>query len=385
MITAIDKEAWGYATVLGAAFVALNVVYLPRRFIPMKYLLPGLLFLAVFGIYPVLYTAYSSLTNYGTGHVISRSQAIAQIQSQSVGAVEGATRYDVTPLKGPDGTFAGFGLYDPASGQLFLGTDTELTELDASTAQLQTLTTTGRTFVESVGDYTGVRPGQVRSLPGYPDPATYQMPGETEGAAITISGGQASESTTTRHVRPGRQHDHRRRHRRRVPRGHRLLRGRRRDAAEPRLPHQHRVRQLPRSVHRLRVPERFRYGCSPGRSRSRCCRWCTCFALGLLLAVVFDDEHMRGRKLYRSLIIIPYALPGFMTALVWRGMLNETYGINRWLPIDVPWLSTTVAPCTTWSAVRTWPVRFTITPLPIDVEPSAPLAWMNPSDGRIVR
>ena len=113
MITAIDKEAWGYATVLGAAFVALNVVYLPRRFIPMKYLLPGLLLLAVFGIYPVLYTAYSSLTNYGTGHVLSRSQAIAQIQSQSVAVVEGATRYDVTPLKGPDGAFAGFGLYEP--------------------------------------------------------------------------------------------------------------------------------------------------------------------------------------------------------------------------------------------------------------------------------
>ena len=53
------------------------------------------------------------------------------------------------------------------------------------------------------------------------------------------------------HLRPREQHDHRRRHRRRVPRVHRLLRGRRRDAAEPRLPHQRRVRQLPRSVHRL--------------------------------------------------------------------------------------------------------------------------------------
>ena len=56
MITAIDKEAWGYATALAVAFAALNVVYLPRRFIPMKYLLPGLIFLAAFGIYPVLYT-----------------------------------------------------------------------------------------------------------------------------------------------------------------------------------------------------------------------------------------------------------------------------------------------------------------------------------------
>ena len=54
-------EAWGYAAVLGVTLVALNVVYLPRRYVPMKYLLPGVFFLAVFGIYPVLYTAYASI------------------------------------------------------------------------------------------------------------------------------------------------------------------------------------------------------------------------------------------------------------------------------------------------------------------------------------
>ncbi len=76
----------------------------------------------VFGIYPVLYTAYASTTNYGTGHVLSKSQAIDQIQSQSVRPVEGATRYDITPLKDADGVFAGFALFDPEAEQLFLGT-----------------------------------------------------------------------------------------------------------------------------------------------------------------------------------------------------------------------------------------------------------------------
>ena len=198
------------------SLVAFNVVYLPRRFVPMKYLLPGLFFLAVFGIYPVLYTAYASTTNYGTGHVLSKSQAIDQIQSQSVRPVEGATRYDITPMKDADGVFAGFALFDPEAEQLFLGTDTELTELDLADAQLTTLVTTGRTFVESVDDLTGVRAGDVRTLPGYPDPDTYQMPGETEDAAITISGGQAVESRSTRVVRRRRRHDHR--HRRRTRR-----------------------------------------------------------------------------------------------------------------------------------------------------------------------
>jgi arabinogalactan oligomer/maltooligosaccharide transport system permease protein len=56
--------------------------------------------------------------------------------------------------------------------------------------------------------------------------------------------------------------------------------------------------------------------------------------------MVFNDRRMRGRKLYRSLLIIPYALPGFMMALVFRGMLNRTFGVNKWLGIDVGWLET---------------------------------------------
>ena len=78
------------------------------------------------------------------------------------------------------------------------------------------------------------------------------------------------------------------------------------------------------------------------------------FALGLLLAVVFNDVRMRGRKIYRSLIIIPYALPGFMTALVWKGMFNETFGINKWLPFDVSWQSSTVVAMFSLILVNMW-------------------------------
>ena len=321
LIMAIDHEAWGYVAVLGLTLVALNVVYLPRRFVPMKYLLPGLFFLTVFGIYPVLYTAYASTTNYGTGHVLSKSQAIDQIQGQSVQPVEGATRYDITPMKDASGLFAGFALFDPEGEQLFLGTDTELTELDLDDAQLTTLVTTGRTFVESAGDLTGVRAGDVRTLPGYPDPETYQMPGETEDAAITITGGQAVESRSTLVVRRRRRHDHRRR----------------RPGEPDRLPRARRARSSPTTGP----------SCGPASPRGlgstttatvftssefqgpffRVLAWnfafavasvVVTFALGLLLAVVFDDVRMRGRKIYRSLVIIPYALPGFMTALVWK-------------------------------------------------------------------
>jgi arabinogalactan oligomer/maltooligosaccharide transport system permease protein len=65
----------------------------------------------------------------------------------------------------------------------------------------------------------------------------------------------------------------------------------------------------------------------------------TTFALGLGLAVALNHPGMRGRRVYRSLLILPYALPSFMTALIWAGMFNQEYGvINQMLGASVPWL-----------------------------------------------
>jgi len=68
------------------------------------------------------------------------------------------------------------------------------------------------------------------------------------------------------------------------------------------------------------------------------------FALGLALAIAFQHERMRGRAIYRSLYILPYAIPAFLSILVWRGLLNTTFGpVNRLLNTfgipDVPWLT----------------------------------------------
>jgi arabinogalactan oligomer / maltooligosaccharide transport system permease protein len=58
----------------------------------------------------------------------------------------------------------------------------------------------------------------------------------------------------------------------------------------------------------------------------------TTFALGLFVALMFDDRSMVGRRFILSLLIIPYTIPSVISVLMWRGLLNPRLGvINRTL------------------------------------------------------
>lgn len=66
--------------VLGAFLI--NIVYLSKRTSPLRYILPGTIFMLLLIVYPLFYTFYISLTNYGTGHVLSKQQVINQLESR---------------------------------------------------------------------------------------------------------------------------------------------------------------------------------------------------------------------------------------------------------------------------------------------------------------
>jgi len=56
------------------------------------------------------------------------------------------------------------------------------------------------------------------------------------------------------------------------------------------------------------------------------------FAVGLLISVIYSDPNFKGKKILRSLLLIPYTIPSLITILIWRGMLNPDLGVvNRLL------------------------------------------------------
>ena len=90
---------YAIAIFLAISTLALNFVYLTKRSVPMKFFLPGLLFLLAFVVGPILYTLAMSGFTYQTGNTLSKPEAIAQIQKLSVSQDENQTSYRFISLK----------------------------------------------------------------------------------------------------------------------------------------------------------------------------------------------------------------------------------------------------------------------------------------------
>lgn len=72
----------------------------------------------------------------------------------------------------------------------------------------------------------------------------------------------------------------------------------------------------------------------------------TCYFGGMIMAVVLTQNKVRLRPVFQSIFILPYAVPAVLTMLIWRNLLNGSFGtVNRTLMqlgiIDtaIPWLS----------------------------------------------
>ncbi|MBU0551177.1 sugar ABC transporter permease [Myxococcota bacterium] len=82
-------------------------------------------------------------------------------------------------------------------------------------------------------------------------------------------------------------------------------------------------------------------------------------SIGLGIALILREPTLRFKGVYRVLLIVPWAVPNYITALIWRGMFNAEYGlINHGLSAlgleKIQWFS---APLTAFAAnliTNTW-------------------------------
>ena len=307
----------------------LDIVYLTPRAVPFKYLLPGTIFAVIFAVVPVIYNAYIAFTNFGTGNVLTREQAVDSIADR-VSNVPGSTQFALTVLADGDGLGDFALLLENDAGDQFFGTTDEFYQLAPADIDVDA---DGR--VIGVGDYLKLNLGQLADrqqelvdLEVSSDEGTIKVVtvstaavyeplfryDDTNGTFTDTETGlvyTAVEGTFT------------------APDGSTVNPGYRAFIGWD-------------NFTRIMTSEAIR------GPFVRVFLWNYAFAIlsvvitfifGLGLAMALNHPTMRGKRLYRSLLIIPYALPSFMTALIWQGMLNQRFGvINDMLNANIAWL-----------------------------------------------
>jgi maltose/maltodextrin transport system permease protein len=294
---------------------ALLVVYGTATSLAWKYLFPGVAGMLLFVAFPLLYTVQIGFTNYSSNNLLSEERARAYLLDKTL--VDQPTLLATTVhrdgslwrlrLQGEDGRVwltpplaldgrAGRVDLQPDTGGSALAEPAALRELIALRAGLQALELwlPGREATQPPMRYAGLREfGQV--LP--------QWQALDEGALRRMEDGAV--------FRPNREN------------------GYFESEAGERMPPGFTVGIGLANYSRMLLDADFR---SPFVSIFI---WTVLFAglsvlfstaIGMSLAVLLEWPALKGRAVYRTLLFLPYAVPGFISILVWKGLFNQNFG-----------------------------------------------------------
>ncbi len=89
-------------------------------------------------------------------------------------------------------------------------------------------------------------------------------------------------------------------------------------------------------------------------------------ALGIIIALALNSKKLWGRKIYRALFVLPWAMPGYITALTWKNMYDPRFGaINQLIGVINNFLGTSFPTDTRWMDVAQPPIGGPLSFLPL--------------------
>ncbi len=322
---------WIAFVVLLAATVALDAVYLGKRAVPLKFLVPGTVFLLAFQALPIVYTVNVSFQKYAVGHIITKDEAIHSIQENSLAQPPDGKTYVMAPARDGSANLVLL-LVDDQSGDAFVGTRKGLEPLPKDTLTLDDLG-----LISAAQGYTLLKGEALAAVDT--ELSNYVVP-TSDGAAVRAEGLDVALE-----LKPTLRYDSSANTFTRIDDGVVFRdngRGSFVSAKGEELEPGWRTHTGLRNFTAIATDPLIR------KPFLRVLAWTVAFAtltvlvsffIGLFLAIVLDKPGMRFSRLYRGLIFVPFAVPGFLVLLIWAGLLNDDYGVvNNVLHLHVPWL-----------------------------------------------
>lgn len=324
------KKEYAISAFLGLSLAALCYTYLSAKTVPMKFFLPGLLLLFAFVVSPIIYTVVMSNFNYKTGNIISKEEAITQIKGLGVEPDANGTTFDIAVGKTASGEYAILAS-DVTNHVYFLSTQTKKTDLLPSQLVLNAdgVATSAPNFTKIPVAQLAGNEDYSKINYAYADKYFVSVQGVDVGAVFRLSLRYNASNDTFENVINGKMY-------RDNGRGNFANVSASDDVLQP----------------GWRAPNWFaNYGKLFTDSRVRgplfkVFIWTvvfavstvlTSFAFGLLMAMTLN-RPLRGRRFYRSILVLPYAIPSVMSILIWGGMFDTEFGaINNILGTHIAW------------------------------------------------
>lgn len=333
ILVLVRADNWVVAGIIAVVTAAINWIYFRRGGLPAKYLAPGVVFLLIFQIFVVLYSGFVAFTNYGTGHNSTKEDAIHALVLQNQQRVPDTASYPISIVE-KDGEL--FLLATGPGGVALLGGENQplqivgnatfdggiATEVPGYTTltlrqQLQRQSEISQLAVPMDASESGQMLRTQDGVTAYVYKALYVYDADTDEMVNTTTGVRYADVGTGAFTAPdGRE----------LLPGWQVLVG---------------FDNFARAFGEESIRDPL-ISVTLWTFTFALLSVVGCFVLGLFLAIVFNDPRMKSKKYYRLVMILPYAFPGFLSALVWGGMMNQEFGfINTVLfgGAEIPWLT----------------------------------------------
>lgn len=330
--SAFAEREFGIAAFLFLSILAIAFTYLTKASVPLKFFLPGLIFLAAFSLGPILYTLVMSGFQYQTGNYISKDRSIERITALGVEADENGTTFDVRVGRMTDGQI-GLLASDPfVTNRYFISTKDRVIELEPSSLVLDSdgiaTSAPGFNVVEN-SELRRIEQDLLQTRFSYRDDFFLVLEGSDIAAVKRQKLEYLAGVDEFRDLITGEIY-------RDNGRGNYANLSNPEIVLQPgwRSPiwFEHYIDLFTDSKVREPLLKVFVWTVAFASLTVL-----TQFALGLLVAIAMNKAII-GRRIYRSIFILPYAMPSIMSILIWGGMFDTEFGaINNLLGTDIAW------------------------------------------------
>lgn len=320
--------------VIGGTLIAIAAVILfffsSKKFVAAKFLVPGTILLVIFTLIPAVYTQVMSLYTYKTGNLISKEEAVVQLINTGLTQDEEGTTFDMV-LGRADGQISALLINQETGSGLFATEDQlarelskkELKDFEESKIYPEGFVKIKNKEINKLGD-------SLVDIKFELEEGWFAVPQSTDVAARMQQIYEYSEakntlydkSTGETYVDNGN--------------GNFVLST---DSEVVLYPGWRALNPLGNYLALVTNPDvrgPF-FGVFLWTIFFAVTSVITMFAAGLTLAIALDKK-IRFRPFYRSILILPYAIPSFMSILIWAGMFNREYGaVNILFGAEIPW------------------------------------------------